>query len=414
MYLCDSDQIYIQMEIVTQKLFKLLSLITIFTLLIVSCSKDDDEPAEVKNYKHVGTVSADLAKGLLIALEQIELSAQVKYDVDLYTYKYQTGFRGQEITASGLICVPISSGMKFPVLSFQHGTMVAHSEAPSVGFNEYQNKSIEIVASLGYVVVMPDLIGFGESSEYLHPYMIKNHHVNAVTDMLNSMRDIPNGDLSGSGMNDSLFLMGYSQGGWSTMAVLNHLDVTDNHEWDLIATACGAGPYYLDEVKNFALSSETYSNPFYMAYVFECFADEGLIDDDLTLYYNEPYATNIPTMFDGSMSGGTINAALTSKNVDLYTPEFLTEYPEGDYAKLQQALLANSTDAWPTNANIFILHGNMDESIPYSVSDSIYNKFVGLGCENVQYTVIPGATHGSGALASIIASLEWFDTFKCQ
>lgn len=400
------------MEKIMHRIFRLFNICILLALLVIGCTKDDTDAPIEKDYTYVATLSADVARGLLLTANQVALSAAVNYDIDLYTYKYKTDFRGEEITASGLICVPVSSGIEFPVLSFQHGTMVAHSEAPSVGFNDWQNRSIEIIAGLGYVVVMPDLIGFGETSEYLHPYMVKKHHVTAVSDMLNSIRNIPYGELSGSGINDSLFLLGYSQGGWSTMAVLNSLDVTDDHEWDIIATACGAGPYYLESVKDFALSAETYSNPFYMAYVFECFADEGLIEDNLSLYYNEPYASKIPNLFDGSNSGGNINAELTTSNANLYSSDFLEKYPEGVYKELQQALLGNSTDAWLTDANIFLLHGNMDESIPSNVSDSIYNKFVDMGCGNVQYTILPGANHSSGAVMSIITSLEWFNTFR--
>jgi pimeloyl-ACP methyl ester carboxylesterase len=336
----------------------------------------------------------------------------VKYSVDIYTYNYQVTYKDRPLTLSGIICVPVSVGNEFPVLSFQNGTITANSEAPSILFNSLQSIAIEGLAGLGYIMVIPDKIGFGASAEVFHPFLIKEHNVMAVTEMLGAIKELPDGELSGSSPNDSLFLLGYSHGGWVTMATVKELESNNPNGWKLIAAGCGAGPYKPEQVMEIALSSETYSKPYYMSFVILSFLDEGIIANSMTDFYNEPYAGKISDLFDGINTGGQIDAQLTQINADLYTDEFLKNYPNGIYENLQKALVENEIQAWLNKTPIMLTHGQNDAYIPILVSESMYLNFLSAGSENVEYLPIPLTDHISAAIPSIASSLVWFQTFK--
>ena len=136
-----------------------------FILIFHSCT-DDAEP-ESKSYNKVSQISAEFSKNLFDLLGESDLKEMIKYSVDIYNYKYPINYKGNTITASGLICVPLNEGHSFPVISFQRGTIVAHHEAPSLSYQTVQNMAIEAIASMGFVVVIPDEIGFGESSNLI-------------------------------------------------------------------------------------------------------------------------------------------------------------------------------------------------------------------------------------------------------
>lgn len=382
------------------------------SILFVGCTKDS-EP-EKKDYKKVLNLSLETIKPLFINAGQAQLAGLANYSVDIYTYNYSMNYKGKPIIESGVICVPISSGESFPVLSFQHGTITAKNEAPSLSYNSLQSISVESLAALGYIMVFPDEIGFGASSDLFHPFLIKDANVLAVTEMLKSITEIPDGDLSGSSINDSLFLLGYSHGGWVTMATVNEIETNNPNHWNLIAAGCGAGPYYPELVMNYALSAETYGKPYYMSYVILSFLDEGIISNELTDFYNEPYANRVPNLFDGINTGGQIDAQLTQINADLYTENFLNNYRKEEFQNLQNALFQNETKAWLNNTPIMLTHGQNDIYIPKTVSDSIYLDFLKLGSENITYMPLPFTDHITAAVPSIASTIIWFQNFRKQ
>lgn len=133
---------------------------------------------------------------------------EVQYGVSVYRLIYHTTYQGREINASGLVCVPQNMAAPAPVISAQHGTIFTHQDAPS----NFQGLSgFELFASAGYVMLIPDYIGFGASKEILHPYYDQQHSALAVVDMIKAAKtlykqhNIP--------VSDKLFLVGYSEGG---------------------------------------------------------------------------------------------------------------------------------------------------------------------------------------------------------
>jgi pimeloyl-ACP methyl ester carboxylesterase len=393
---------------------KLITTSLLFLTIFISfpgCQKDDPAPPQVTS-ELVMSVELSGLQSMMILSGYSDLANQLKYSVDVYKITCKTNHKGKTIDASGLVCLPKNSAMTFPVLSFQHGTMVAKNEAPTLTYLSQTGMAISAIAAAGYVVSYPDLIGFGESSGYFHPYYIKESNVQAVTDMLDAVKSIDKSKLSNVSINDSLFLAGYSQGGWITLAVMDKLEHSSNTTWDIIATSCGAGPYNPQQVMDYAMSVEEYEHPYYMGYVLLSFVDRGLLDNNMGKYIQEPYASLLPGLFDGINSGSQIDAQLTKVPSEFYTSDFKNNYTDSKFDELRLAFETNRTKAWKNTSPLLLLHGADDIYIPRAVTDSIYADFISAGSQNVNSVTFPGYNHNTAAIPSIIYSLTWFSHIR--
>ena len=101
------------------------------------------------------------------------LKSYLDYGISLYTISYNTTYKGQNIKASGLVAFPdTDKGM--PILNFNHGTTSLHADAPTEDLIQYSFFSN--AASAGYIVVIPDYLGFGVSDDIVHPYYRSDIH----------------------------------------------------------------------------------------------------------------------------------------------------------------------------------------------------------------------------------------------
>ncbi|WP_145513487.1 alpha/beta hydrolase family protein [Yersinia massiliensis] len=144
--------------------------------------------------------------------------------VKLYRITYPSVIpeRGnQPTTASGLLAIPDTKSATFPLVSYQHGTVYGKQQVPS--FPEQSLETALMIAQFagqGYVVIGADYFGMGESTEP-EGYMVKGSHQQASYDMLQASRVV----LQQMHITTpKLFIAGWSQGGFVTMAFLEKLE----------------------------------------------------------------------------------------------------------------------------------------------------------------------------------------------
>lgn len=129
--------------------------------------------------------------------------------------------------ASGLLAIPdmASSGTAasggLDLLSYQHGTVYGRQEVPSFPENSPETQLVLAqFAGQGYAVIGADYLGMG-TSDRPEGYLVKASHQQATQDMLRASRAV----LAGMGIAPGkLFLCGWSQGGFVTMAFLERLE----------------------------------------------------------------------------------------------------------------------------------------------------------------------------------------------
>ncbi|MES2324653.1 MAG: prolyl oligopeptidase family serine peptidase [Pseudomonadota bacterium] len=146
--------------------------------------------------------------------------------VDLYYFKYSTvGAANESTTATGAIMVPGGTAEKCggarPVMLYAHGNTRRQDanmadmrpDAP-LGYESYQQAMM--YAAAGYIVVAPNYAGHDTSSLGYHPHHIADQQSKDMIDALSAARSAFAG-LAASD-NGKLFLTGFSEGGYATMA----------------------------------------------------------------------------------------------------------------------------------------------------------------------------------------------------
>ncbi len=338
----------------------------------------------------------------------------MKHSVSVYTITYSTTFKGEPVTASGLVAIPTTNGIQFPVISFQNGTNTLHSMAPSVNPNDELYLMLEFVASTGFIISVPDYLGFGASEDMFHPYLDKESTVQTVVDMLRAVKELVNNYLY-TDMSNDLYITGYSQGGWATMQLQKAIESQYSSEFNLKASACAAGPYDLNYINNYVLDQTTYPMPYFLGYVFNSYINLGYITNPASDLFNSPYDIRITSLYDGTHSGDEINAQLTTTVADLFTEDYRNNATtDARYASVISSMSDNSISAWNTTTPTLLLHGTADDFVPFQVSQNIYQDFLskGVNPDKVTFIPLPDENHTSGVIPAEITAIKWFLDLK--
>ncbi|MEO9806469.1 MAG: lipase family protein [Reichenbachiella sp.] len=393
--------------------FPPLIVVVFIILLLNACSSDNDPTPAENQYLESYTKVADYGAVLLqFGASQQGLSSvasQLKYDIAIYEIEYKTNYLGSEIIASGLIGVP-NTNEEVPILSFQHGTIAANSDAPTESAEGVFYASF---ASLGYISLIPDFIGFGSSSEILHPYYNEDLMASSIIDMIRAAKEfIAENDINSD---NRLLLAGYSEGGYATMVTHKAIEEKYESEFDLIASAPASGGYDLVAMKDYMVSQDTYAQPFYLAFVTVVYAGINNWTTLVSDLFNEPYASAIPALFDGNNSGSQINAALTTDVSALLTEDFrLNSNSDSKYEQLNEELLNNSPIDWQPIHPMYMYHGTADITVPFENSQSAYDKLISAGAsaDKVSFVSLEGANHSTGIAPYIISIIDLFNNLK--
>jgi pimeloyl-ACP methyl ester carboxylesterase len=400
--------------------------ITIITaLLFNSCKKNNDttEPPKTNNYlidyQQTGFYAISTIKGLISGMATSYpdingLSESTNYSVIVYKINYKTQFKDSTITASGLVCLPVSSEA-FPVISFQNGTNTLKSNAPSMNPTNSLYLLLELMAGNGYVILIPDYIGFGASADIMHPYYDRTSTDNAVIDMIKASYELLDEATVSAKSNGHQYLMGYSQGGWATLSALDKIESGSDTTITVKATSCGAGAYDMMSVSDYIFQQVTFPGPLYLPYFIYSQQKLGTISDPLTKYFKEPYAGRIPNLFDGLYSNAEVDAQLTDTIASLVTDNLRNNLDAGaDFSVLRNLLTENSLTAWKPHSLINFYHGTADLNVPPSQSDNIYAAFQNLGVSSSQVKLykLDGLNHETGIVPWGIMTIAWFNSLE--
>lgn len=173
------------------------------------------------------------------------ITGGAKCTVTFNYFQYGTvGGAGEKTTASGGIMVPSGdhedcTGPR-PVLLYAHGT----STDKNKNMASPQDKEAALIAAVyaaqGYIVVAPNYAGYEASTLPYHPYLNLEQQAQDVVDALTAARK----GFTAVGANASpvLFVTGYSQGGFVSMAAQRKLQLDGS---PAVAGAHLSGPYAL-------------------------------------------------------------------------------------------------------------------------------------------------------------------------
>ncbi|MCE1193175.1 MAG: lipase family protein [Acidovorax sp.] len=278
---------------------------------------------------------------------------QPRYSVATYRLTYLTrDADGALVEASGLVAVPkkAAGAAGSPVLGYQHATTFTNAEAPSL--NLAPSEPPLVLASLGYIVVAADYVGFAHSNASAHPYLQSQATARAVLDMLDAAQQWRRAAQVAD--NGQLYLLGYSEGGYATMAA--HREMERSHSPllpQLRATLPAAGPFDM----------------------------QVTLDTQLERVRDEYPAVGW-MLSPGALShlGSTVRdevrrlllRALVPADADVrYDARFLDTYLADDKETLREQ---NSVHwGWTPSVPVYLFHGRDDATVPFAASVSAYD-----------------------------------------
>ena len=310
-------------------------------------------------------------------------------------------------TASGAFFLPLEA-VNPPLLSLQHGTETKRSEVASVNpMNSVEGFLGLILGAMGYCTAVPDYLGLGES-DLLHPYLHAKSTATSVIDFLRAVRNYC--DKNDIGLNDQLFLTGYSEGGYATLATHREIEEYYTDEFQLTAVAPMAGPYDLVGTVDSLFNSLAYTNSIYAAFILTAY-NEIYGWDRLDDFFQPAYATILLGLFDGSKSYSEIGNQLPPSLSDLLNPNFVTDYLNGSETTVRATLKENTLLDWSPTIPLRFFHGNADEVVPYfNAVTTVQNLTVG-SSSTVELITIEQGTHETAGEAAIIGMIEWLAGF---
>ena len=357
---------------------------------LAACGSSDDAPppsvsqrGDLVSATRVTTISVDAVDLWITALRLLGVDTtglNAKYGVALYKIVYKTvAPDGRLINASGALAYPLKlSGAASPVLSFQHETAFLHSEAPSN--NASNNQALLVLAGIGYVTLMPDYIGYAESGNEVHTFVLAQGLAAATIDMLRaSRRLLANNNINTNGQ---LFLTGYSEGGYATLAAQKEMEQNLASEFQITASLPAAGPYDLSSTMQYMVGQPTNDNPQLVGFVFKAY-DHWYRWNRINDIFQSPYNAVIASQYDGQHNSGTIKAGLTTAMADLFTSSFRSAFLGSGETAIKLDLAANDIYNWAPRTPTRLFHGQDDSIVPYANATTALTAMRAAGATNV-------------------------------
>ena len=394
---------------------KLSWLLLLYIFILAGCQPEDDNDTQPDGSELFvsadtkGTFTKTQIQAFAVVAGFGTYAPLVKYDVAFYKFVYKTTYKDQEIEASGLLAIPQNTPIAPALASAQHGTMFLQREAPSnfpLTFSGF-----ELLAAAGYITVIPDYIGFGVSNNVVHPYFDEQHSASTVVDMLKAAKYYLQRENIAT--NDNLFLVGYSEGGYMTLAAQKEIESNPEHDLNLTAVAAGAGGYDLTGMLTGIATTTTYVEPSFLALILNAYNTTYDWNRPLTDFFRGPYASQIPTLLNGTNDREQINSQLTNSPAALFNPTFYANLQNSTGEQdLKQALSDNSLLDWVPQSPTRLYQGTADEAVFYQTSESTYNRFRNAGATNVELISIPGGMHRTSIEPMMLNALPWFESLN--
>jgi pimeloyl-ACP methyl ester carboxylesterase len=369
---------------------------------------------ELVESTHVVSLSKDeVAQKLGALLSSFKLEAQ--NGVHIYKVKYQTqtpSTPAAPVVASGLMIVPDSKQSSYPWIGVQHGTMTSKADAPSVTPAEGIFE-----ASQGFVTLVMDYIGYGSSSRVFHPYLIEKAYADAGVDFLKATYKFAELNSIGKG---PLFLKGYSEGGYATLALQKEIETNHATTFPLVATAPSGGPYDLEAIAIELLQRETV-HPVNIPFLVLSYT-QWLSQNDFNpeAIFALP-AANVAALFTGQFNNDYIGTKIPTQNAVMLeqnlVADFLSPEPKtNEGAKLRGYLQSQSltNKGWQPRSTTLFFHCVDDEVVPVSAVKKAKEAFPG---PNVVVTTFPSPAQGPqfrhGSCPAIFApTVAFLDVLK--
>ena len=292
------------------------------------------------------------------------------------------------VMLSGKVIMPANGKFKRYML-VSHYTIGSNAEAPSNCF------SLEgIFAQMGYCVIIPDYLGYGITADRIHPYLMMNATAWHVLSMFYAVRNyMESRDIRPE--YEDIFMLGYSQGGATTMAVQHiieeYADELEDHqgygEIKIRRNFAGGGPYDVKATYDNFVETGNASYPIAVPLVIQgMLAGDTSLKVDINTLLQPRIAENLDEWINSKRyTSAVINKLIGTKKTDKILSEKGMDRSNAEVSELYKALSLNSiiNQHWTPKAPVYMLHSIDDETVPFDANASrAKSKW---GDNNIQY-----------------------------
>lgn len=389
---------------------------------------DDIERADRSAFKVTSTKITDLSKGLpqdcyLAELEEEDTkttsvaAAALLQDIIEYnkpgvlelsgTYKSINLNTLEEISLSGKVLLPKDQKPKRYIV-VSHYTIGSNAEAPSNCF-PFEG----VLCSMGYAMIFPDYQGYGVDAHHIHPYLVLQQTAFDVCSMYAAVAQYLKGT-EYEPENSDIYLMGYSQGGATTMAVEWMFESFLKEYWDAITGGtsirqvfAGGGPYDARATYNEFITSDKVNIPCAVPLVIQGMS----VGTDLDIDISELIQPWLYEKLDEWINSKKYTTAQlrhligTTKTSDLLTAKGMDPTSD-EVSELYKRLTDNSIVSynWTPQAPVYMLHSMDDDVVPYINASKAKSKWADA---NIQYNFGHYGSHTRAALRFIYSVKTW-------
>jgi fermentation-respiration switch protein FrsA (DUF1100 family) len=332
------------------------------------------------------------------------VGALAKYPIRVYKLTYTTqNTDGKQVTASGALLVPVTT-QALPLLSYQHGTISPSSESMAPSYYSSSSEvysAVSVLASTGYIVSAPDYIGYGASKSLPHPYEHAASLASTSLDMLRAAREFCQRE--NVKLNQKNFLLGYSEGGFATLALHKLMEEKAAGEFTVTASAPGAGAYHKSAFAKYIMNSTQPLN-FLSSYVWvlDTYNRVYGLNRPATYYFKEPYATQL---------AANPLSPVSQQVRELFTDPLRQAVLNNTDQALTSTFTSNDIYDWKPKAPLALFHGTADDYVPFFNSQDAYNAMQARGAKQVELYPIQGGNHFTSAAAYTLQAFAFISQY---
>jgi len=329
------------------------------------------------------------------------------HGVRIYRITYRTvGIRGEPVRASGVLALPVRHRRYLRVVAFEHGTMVAKADAPSVSATS--RGEVVLLAGAGYAAVEPDYLGLGTGPGQ-HPFMDPGSETTASADLIRAAGAVAS--RLNYRLSSSVLVTGFSQGGQAAMALGRGLQDGAAPHLRLAAVAAISGPYDIQHAEIPAALDgrlDGRTSAFYIGYWVTAMNRLHNLYADPAEAFLTPYDTTVPALYDGRHSDQQIFSRLPARPQALFTTAFLRRiaYPRGEVLRLIRA--DDTTCAWAPRAPVRLYAATGDTQVAYLNSVSCQRQLAARGVR-VPLIRLGHVDHFPSEHLALPRAVRWFE-----
>lgn len=308
-----------------------------------------------------------------------------------------TDNKGAPITLTGKLIYPYFPGKDItaPLISFQHATELMKKNAPSqwqINSNPGEFSEVTIAAGLAFknswAVILPDYQGMGDDTGEPHPLCNADRLGKSTADLIANMEAYLKSKSNNTNLvwNGQLFLMGFSEGGYATLATVKELEKRGGIT--ITGAACMDAPLDITGAMiDVMLSDSPFGAPYFLPYLLRgynsVYESSKVFNFDSILV--APYNKDLWTLADGFHTTAEVNAKMPSdKIVKKIFKQSTIDSMRTPNSSIWKILHENDIwNGWVPKSKIMIAHCMNDDLVPYGNYTKV--KSVWSGQSNIEF-----------------------------